>query len=198
MKKNNRKWSCVPSLYATHPLNSGSKWRPCLLETTEAVYSELYMAATITCTWPRRRGKEGSGTAWQKKKRMGRECSVIGRCWQGEATEDCPEVGHLMWLVGHIDGFLWLILSCSTGHEYRDAGRTLARFWQCWASCCRIVVWFPELVASEVVSQSSVVIQGQRGSHHRRSHVQVGKWCALPEPHSWCTLDLILLLYLWG
>lgn len=108
-----------------------------------------------------------------KKKRKGLECSVIGRCWQGEATEDCPEVGHLMWLVGHIDGFLWLILSCNTGQEYRDAGRTLTKFWQCWASCCRNVVWFPKLVASEVVSQSSVVIQGLRGSHHRGSHVQV-------------------------
>ena len=162
----------------------------CLFWASYGSHHHLYLAST-----------QGQGGEWDSmtKKRKGLECSVIGRCWQGEATEDCPEVGHLMWLVGHIDGFLWLILSCSRGHEYRDAGRTLTRFWQCWASCCRIVVWFPELVASEVVSQSSVVIQGQRGSHHRRSHVQVGKWRALPEPHSWCTLDLILrLLYLWG
>lgn len=163
--KCNRKWSCVPSLYAAHTLTFGSKWRPCLLEKTEAVYSEFYMAAIITCTWPRHRGKEGSGTALQKK-----EEGLRVFC---EAMKDCPEVGHLMWLVGHIDGFLWSILSSNTGQEYRDAGRTLTKFWQCWASCCRNVVWFPKLVASEVVSQSSVVIQGLRGSHHRRSHVQV-------------------------
>ena len=60
MEKCNRKSNCVPSFYATHPPNSGSKWRPCLLEKTEAVYSELYMAATITCTWLR----HGQGGEW--------------------------------------------------------------------------------------------------------------------------------------
>lgn len=155
MEKCNRKWSCVPSLYATHPLNSGSKWRPCLLEKTEAVYSELYMAATITCTWPRHRGGEwDSMTKKEEGLRVFCDRKMLARGGYGGLSR----VGHLMWLVGYIDAFLWLILSCSTGHEYRDAVRTLTKFWQCWASCCRIVVWFPKLVGSEVVSQSSVVI----------------------------------------
>lgn len=53
---------------------------------TEAVYSGLPIAATITWTWQRLKGTAGSGQASWKKSKL-RLC-LVGGCWHGK-----PEVG---------------------------------------------------------------------------------------------------------
>lgn len=116
------------------------------------------------------------------RKREGFRCVVIGTVGQGGRRGLAGSEASCMISLGSTFGLLWLGLSWKPRpkkKKNRDAGSLLTKFWQFWECCCRVMVWLPKLVASEVAGESSVVICSlsiiclSLQSHHRRNN---GKW----------------------